>query len=400
MPHEEESFTFLDEGGRVEVMLPPRPAELLRPLRGCAMGCGLVISLPLITVLAAILLPLLAAWAVVPPLLLILLVILLARALVQRVEQPPRLWLEGGRLWMEERLILFRMRRSQPLKELRRLTVMPFQIGRRQEWTQAGLLVAEVTGGQALPLAIGYRTDQLLVLARELQSRLPELAARHDWEMGSLAPVHVQGSEGIVGDLGPARTAPQPRPAESLVQCEQTADGVTLTVPAVGAWRGSGGLFLFGVIWTLLTSVLAVVLLVFFQQLANLPTPFLILSVIFPLLGLIFLVLGWALGRRAAVFAKVGDLLMVLQTGAFGNRRHEWSVADVAAINVGPSNVQVNGRPLPQLRIQLKEGAEYNFLLGRSAEELAWIADELAVACGCFRPTATTENVQVDPFTD
>ena len=399
MPHESAEITFLDEAGRVEVHLPPRPPELLRPLRGFAMGCGLVMSLPLIAVFTAMVWNFLPAWAVVLPVILILLVVWIARAIVKRAEHPPRLWLENGRLWMEERLILFHLRRSSALKDLRRLRVLPFQIGQRHQWTQAGMLVAEVAEGPTLPLAIGYPTEQLLVLARELQARLPELASRHDWEMGALAPLQIEGQEGLTRDLGPPRAAPQPRPAQSTVMCEQTPDGVTLTVPAVGAWRGSGGLFPFGVLWTLITGAIAVFwLLSAFHQIKN--NPFVLLGLIFPGVGLIFLVLGWSLGRRAAVFAKVGDHLLVLETGAFGSQRYDWPVAEVAAINVGPSQVQVNGRPLPQLRIQLKSGRDFHFLLGRSAEELAWIADELAVACGCFRPTAPEEGTASGSVTD
>ena len=87
---------------------------------------------------------------------------------------------------------------------------------------------------------------------------------------------------------------------------------------------------------------------------------------------------------------------MVLQVSPWRSKRFEWPVSEVATIDVGASSFEVNDQPLPQLRIQLKNGAEFNFLLGRSAEELAWIADELAVACGCFRPTIAPEGATGD----
>jgi hypothetical protein len=58
--------------------------------------------------------------------------------------------------------------------------------------------------------------------------------------------------------------------------------------------------------------------------------------------------------------------------------------------------IKVNGVPLPQLAIRLRDGQEHTFLTGRPAEELAWIADELSVACGCFPIQTSNASTQQD----
>src|SRR5262245_3595211 len=48
------------------------------------------------------------------------------------------------------------------------------------------------------------------------------------------------------------------RPANSKVQLEEHSDGVTFVFPPAGIWRGSMGLFPFGLLWTSITSVICV----------------------------------------------------------------------------------------------------------------------------------------------
>ena len=38
---------------------------------------------------------------------------------------------------------------------------------------------------------------------------------------------------------------------------------------------------------------------------------------------------GWSIGKRESAIAVAGDRLLVVQTGLWGPRRHEWSTSEI-----------------------------------------------------------------------
>lgn len=377
-----------------EIRLPPRSINLQRFAGRVAMGCALAVGL-LPAVGVTLFLMFQAGWLVViVPLVLLILVWFAGFAVRRALSGTSVLRLERGQVQVVETFGPWEIKHAIPLAELANLKLVPLMNVNSRPWPASNplyTLVVEKT--PAVPLAHGYPVETLEKLIAELRRR-SENPVLNPTAAGTRPPplqVEVQ-----VNDFGPPRTAPQPRPAVTNVECEYAPDGVTLKVPPLGMWRGSSGAvagipILVGLI-VVATSAVTAFFFAGRQQLV----PVLISLVLVPVIALVFVFLGWTIARRQAVFAKVGDHLMVMQTGGWRTERHDWLITDIQAIQVAPSAIKVNGVPLPQLAIRLGDGREYTFLTGRPAEELAWIADELAVACGCFPTRSLNAAASVD----
>lgn len=174
------------------------------------------------------------------------------------------------------------------------------------------------------------------------------------------------------------------RPAGSSIEVKHFEDGISITVPPAGLWKGSRGLFGFGVLWcgfmTVFTSMM--VGIGAFGKVEGNVWLMLLFVAVFWIVGLGMLLGGINMGRRQAGLAVAGGTLMVLQTGIFGKKQREWSLSEVKAICVGPSGMEVNDTPVMQLQIHDANGKKLGLLAGRSDEELEWLARELRVAAG------------------
>jgi hypothetical protein len=163
---------------------------------------------------------------------------------------------------------------------------------------------------------------------------------------------------------------------------EQQADGLTLTLPAAGVWRGSKGLFGFSLLWLALTlpgagGFLAAALSGGMKGTgwgALLP---LCILALFLVIGISLLLGAINMGKRQAVFAVVGETLMVLYTGIFGSKRQEWKREQIADIRTGPSGIEVNHTPEIELQILPHSGKKFGMLAGREVQELQWMATVL-----------------------
>jgi len=226
---------------------------------------------------------------------------------------------------------------------------------------------------QWLLLAPGYPRALLLPLANEM-ARLCNLSSQTAPVPAEQPAVRVveETDQGVI----PALERPE-KPADSPVLLEEDANSLTLTVPPQGIWRGSHGLIIFAFLWCGMTTI---------------GTAFAIHSIIhgdadgwFVLLFLlIFWVIGIGLllgaihmGRRRAVLAVVGGRLLVLQSGLFGSKRREWGREEIADLCTGPSGMEVNDKPVPELQVYLPKGEKVGLLGGRSEEELQWLATVL-----------------------
>ncbi|MCI0361889.1 MAG: hypothetical protein L0211_25690 [Planctomycetaceae bacterium] len=181
------------------------------------------------------------------------------------------------------------------------------------------------------------------------------------------------------GDAEDAVATPG-QPAGTTIQIERFADGISITVPPAGLW--GNGLFVFGLVWTVVVAVLTVM----FVTIAHAAKPgegvwiaYLVMS-IFWLAGIALLVGGINMGRRQAGLAVAGGTLMVLQTGLFGKKHREWPLAEIAAISLGPTGLEVNDVPVLELQIHDTDGRKVGLLGGRTNDELAWLAYELRQA--------------------
>jgi hypothetical protein len=176
------------------------------------------------------------------------------------------------------------------------------------------------------------------------------------------------------------------QPAGSSIVIDRFPDGLTIQVPPAGLWRGTHGIFAFGVIWMVAVTFIGAVLLgaLLDGNMKDKNAAIIVPAVmsVFWLAGLGLLLTGINLGTRKAAIAVTGGTLMVLQTGLFGSKKRDWESGDVDAVRVGPSGMEVNEKPV--LELQIFDGGAHKFglLSGRTNEELYWIASELRAVLG------------------
>jgi hypothetical protein len=235
-----------------------------------------------------------------------------------------------------------------------------------------GVLLAECAEAKPRALVRGYPCDWLWAVADDLAPRLAPITidSRSDLQKPVVevtpAPLDLEAF---------SERVEQPAGSESVL--ETHADGLTLTVPPAGIRRGSKGLFFFSLLWLAITlaSGGSFVAAVINGRIAGWETlvPVCIIFV-FIAVGVGMLLGAINMGRRRAVFAVVGETLMVLQTGIFGSKRREWKSEHIADIRTGPSGMKVNNMDVIELQILQRNGKKFGMLAGREVPELQWLA--------------------------
>jgi hypothetical protein len=242
---------------------------------------------------------------------------------------------------------------------------------------QAGImsgLTAEFRDQKPLVIAPGYPHAWTAALAAELSRRCAAATPSQVLQRQPV-PVDVVEMSGDQTEIKPVERLDQP--ADSDIVLEATGDGVVLTIPPPGVWRGSKGLLFFGLFWcgfmTLFTAIM-----MFTGERA--PWPLLLFLAGFWAIGLALLAGAVNMGRRRATFAVRADGLRIEQTGLFGAKKAEWSRDQIASICAGPSGMEVNEKPVFELQIHPKVGKKAGFLAGRNDAELQWLAAVLRQA--------------------
>src|SRR5262249_45988138 len=151
--------------------------------------------------------------------------------------------------------------------------------------------------------------------------------------------------------------------------------GVTLLVPPAGLWRGSKGLFLFSLIWCGFMAVFDGLLLAFAEKREFVgPVVMVLFSLLFWAIRVGMLLGAVQMARGGAVLGVVGDGLLILQTGPFGTKRHEWNRDALADVRTGPSGMAVDHVPVLELQVHPRQGKPVGLLGGRDDAELQWLA--------------------------
>jgi hypothetical protein len=249
-------------------------------------------------------------------------------------------------------------------------------------------LVLGQSGSETATRAAAQKIAEFLglPLADRTTGDAPLPADRH-WraavDVPGLGPISV----GAAAAPAPVLTAYEFRecsdqPEGSRVQVAQDAAGVTLTVPAAGIWRGSKGLLVFGLIWTILISAIGLIAVGFMQQSGQYRTGMLAGLGFFELIGLLVMAGAIQMGRRRAVLAVVGDRLLLLQTGPFRRTRREWARSQLTDVRTGPSGLSMGGEPVLELQVRARGDKKCGLLSGRDEEELRWLATILRRAMG------------------
>lgn len=195
-----------------------------------------------------------------------------------------------------------------------------------------------------------------------------------------------EGSTAIgTDDAEPTEAVIPPKPSESRCTLDVRDDGLQIIVPPVGLIKGSKGMFVFAIVWLLFTGGIGVVLVG-----GGIGSGGGVFEVLFPLLlllvfvsvGVVMLVYSIHAGRRRAILDVVGDALLVSRQGLFGFKQDEFDAADIAAIRIGKTNTEINGRPVMELQIHTAKGRKLGLLSQLSDEEIQWVAAVLRTALG------------------
>lgn len=223
-------------------------------------------------------------------------------------------------------------------------------------------------------LVIGYPKTWLVELANELSSQLVIDSTTLDVPPRAI-PVDV-----VEADPS-SEIERDERPADSPVELQQLGDGFVFTIPDPGVWKGSSGLFGFGLLWCgfmiVFTSFFVIVGM---NGKANDPGAewlFPLFIVLFWTIGIGLLVGAINMGRRQAALAVTGEQLKVIISSLFGTTRKKWMLSELQTFRKGPSGIEVNDVPVMQLQIVPQTGSPYGLLTGRDEAEIEWIATHL-----------------------
>jgi hypothetical protein len=185
------------------------------------------------------------------------------------------------------------------------------------------------------------------------------------------------------------------QPAGSKVQLERFPDGITLRVPPAGVWKGSAGMFQFGILWTLAIAGFTVLFAgagIAQGQGASAVLGALGIMSLFWLIGAGLLLGGRVVGTRESVIAVVGDSVMVMQTGLRRAKRREWPRSDVKTARVGPSGTEINDEPVLELQLHGPDKKLFGMLGGRDVQELTWMATLLRQGLKSTQPDSRDQS--------
>ena len=230
-------------------------------------------------------------------------------------------------------------------------------------------LAAGFEDGSKKLIVLGYPKDWLLALAQELTTFVG--AGALSAETPAVEVVETSPPDARDADV-------LEQPSGSRVQVEEHGTGVCLVVPPAGLWRGSRGLFLFGLLWCGFMAVFTG-----FSVLGSVKTPgsmpvaFWVFTPAFWLIGLGLLAGAINMGRRTARLAAEGGRLLVETRSIFGTKQRKWERSEIAAIRADGSGMEVNETPVIELQIHPRIGKKVGLLAGRSEEELRWMTTRL-----------------------
>jgi hypothetical protein len=278
------------------------------------------------------------------------------------------------------------------------------------------VLTGVLDDGKRIVLAPFFPRDSLDRFATELTQQIA-LAAREDEGIepvsapltsssavtGSIEAAPAIGVSQVIAEVQEKlRKAREPdvfeQPPGSKVQLERFPDGITFRVPPAGVWKGSAGMFQFGILWTVgiagFTALFAGAGVAQGQGASAVLGALGIMS-LFWLVGAGLLLGGWVMGTRESVIAVVGDSVMVMQTGLRRAKRREWPRSEVKTARVGPSGTEVNDEPVLELQLHGPDKKLFGMLGGRDVQELTWMATLLRQALKSTAPGSPEKSLAV-----
>ncbi len=306
--------------------------------------------------------------------------------------------LRDGRLWSIEKFGPLRWRRKRCTEELTKLEIGPALRGafdgadmdkldtEQLEQITDGLsdktlAIVALGGKKPFKVAPGYPKRMLVALANDIAERIA--AGEPGKLIGSEGPT-VEVIEVREDDPSlPNRKAQPllPQPSQSDVGIERRPNGLTLTIPPAGLWKGSKGLFVFSIAWNgfclVFTTFLLLAVFGVVDGEGDPPTLGLLFMIPFLAVGVATMIGAINMARRRAIIDVVGDTLLISRQSLFGTKQAEWPAHRIQSIKMGPSGTEINNVPVMEFQVRPKDGKKLGLLSQRGNEELRWIVSEL-----------------------
>ncbi len=314
-----------------------------------------------------------------------------------------RILLQNQRLYAIERLGLIRLKRKRPADRITELEIGPAITSAFEDADHTTIKIfkdidvlcgisAEGDGIQPLLIAPGYPRQLLQPFATELAQALDATdRTKLVSERGPAVSVieNEDESDPTVPEQFTEEKRQQPAGAKSII--EHRDDGLTITVPPLGFFKSSKGLGTAALLWTgfctffITMTILADTGVIGDQDNNSPPWWVYLLLAVFMSVGIGIGTYAYILGKRQAIIDVVGHTLLVTRKGVRNTTQAEWHADDLQSIDLGPSNMKVNEKPVMQLHIQPREGKRLAMLTQLDDRELKWIARTLRHALGVGR---------------
>lgn len=240
-----------------------------------------------------------------------------------------------------------------------------------------------------MPVLVDAEPASLRALAESLAERVD--AAGPAKLVSRPAVQVVEAVDDVIDPVERDQRLAHEQPADTTLQLERRADGLTVTVPAAGVFKSKAGFFGFGLIWCAFMSLFTfMVFITGFKGEDGEPIThdagglalMIGMFVLFWAVGIGMLLAGWNQGRRHSVIDVVGDTLLFTQVSLFGTREYEWRADQIKRLAWATSDIESNDEPVMCLRIEPTEGKARKLLLERDDEELQWLAAVLRLELG------------------
>jgi DMSO/TMAO reductase YedYZ heme-binding membrane subunit len=234
-----------------------------------------------------------------------------------------------------------------------------------------------------LEFAVGYPRESLKPVIESLRRLFDQtqLAGKLDWEQPSEEDEEEEDGEDVESSAKPAspRAAPEPiKPMATKIVLTRDGDATAFVIPASGLFRGQS---LFLIIFSLMFLAIPGGMMVMVVRESE-PYGILLFLGIFVAVGLATLAYGVKTGTTRTMLAVTPDVVAFQHNSVFGMRKRQISRQQITGVSVGPSGTTVNDRPLLELQISVRGAPSEGMLVGRSVEELNWIAATLRQALG------------------
>lgn len=276
-----------------------------------------------------------------------------------------------------------RRKRKVPIKDIRTFQI---KTSRSDEAPEAigqmmGALNVIVADDKLRNITWGYPKDTLRALALYLTESCEQ---RTGSKLVMDEHVRIGIEERTLGDdtPDPDDTVDEPierspRPDNAVSAVEVRDDGVTITVPPVGVWKGSKGGLGFSIMWNGFMLFITCGWVFAGKQGGG------DLLFVAGILGLFWVIGIWMLiaainaGRRMAILDVVGDTLLITRQNIFGTKQQEIPRDNIRSIRRDKSGVEINDVPILNLQIRLYEGKKISLFSQLDDRELSWLASEL-----------------------